>query len=71
VYEATPPDFPFEPLAPDARFIRPFAGIEKVEPWIPLPDVTKLGYEKVLQQVFVNGVRENSNRTALETEVRS
>lgn len=41
-----------------------------MEKWIPPPDVTKPGYEKFLQQVFVKGVRENSNRTAVETEVR-
>lgn len=69
MYQATPPDFPFEPLAPSVRFVRPFAGVQKTEIWTSPPDPTKPGYEPYLKQVMEKGVRTGSTRTAYETEV--
>jgi hypothetical protein len=63
------PDLPFGPLAPNARFIRPFGGIDKVEPWIPPPDPRQEGYEEFLTKVKEMGMREGSTRTEFETEV--
>jgi hypothetical protein len=69
VYQATPPDYPFEPLTPSSRFARPFLGIQKTEIWTPPPDPTKPGYEQYVKQVMEKGVRTNSTRTAFETQV--
>lgn len=69
VYQATPPFFAFEPLTPDAGFIRPYAGIYTVDAWTP-PYFTPTtpGYHTFLIQSKEKGVRSGSTRNATETE---